>query len=118
MAKCELIKGKDRRFETLAGPPGVARVARDVTTDMSTTLGCGLAEFENIKMPWTVKYDEYFYCLEGTLRIRAEGTVYEMQAGDGLWLPKGTELVYEADKKAKLVFTIYPINWRQIEGIA
>jgi ethanolamine utilization protein EutQ len=111
----KFVKRAKRKFVKLAGPPGSARLGRDVDTDISTTMGGGVCEFTNIKMPWTVKYDEYFYGLSGTLTIRVGRKAYPIKAGDGLWLPAGTKLVYEAKAKATAVYMIYPVNWRQIE---
>jgi ethanolamine utilization protein EutQ (cupin superfamily) len=36
-----------------------------------------------------------------------------MQAGHGLWLPAGTWVTYEAKERAKVVFAIYPVDWRE-----
>jgi len=68
--RVKFVKRAQRKFVRMAGPPGSARLGRDVDVDISTTMGGGVCEFTNIKMPWTVKYDEYFYGLSGTLTIR------------------------------------------------
>ena len=36
-----------------------------------------------------------------------------MQLGHGLWLSEGTCVRYEAKKRAKVVFAIYPVAWRE-----
>ena len=41
-----------------------------------------------------------------------------MRPGYGLWLPKGTSLIYEAKEPAKVVFTIYPVDWRERQAKA
>jgi ethanolamine utilization protein EutQ len=113
----KFIKAGKRKWETAKIPPrGVVRLGRDVDTDISSTLGGGVSEFTNCKMPWTVKYDEYFYGLSGTLTIRVGRKAYHIKPGDGLWLPANTKLVYEAKGKASAVYVVYPVNWRQIEA--
>jgi ethanolamine utilization protein EutQ len=112
MSGVKLIAPEQRKFERLS-ESGDIRVGRDVTSDISKTFGAGIAVFENCSMEWTVLYDEYFYCLEGTLTIRTKEGTFVMQPGYGLWLPKGTWLVYEAKEPAKVVFTIYPVDWRE-----
>jgi ethanolamine utilization protein EutQ (cupin superfamily) len=114
--RIKFVKRAQRKFVRMAGPPGSARLGRDVDVDISTTMGGGVCEFTNIKMPWTVKYDEYFYGLSGTLTIRVGRKAYHIKAGDGLWLPANTKLVYEAKAKATAIYMIYPVNWRAIEA--
>ena len=87
----------------------------NLTASMVLDPDGGVSEFTNVKMPWTVKYDEYFYGLSGTLTIRVGRKAYHIKAGDGLWLPANTKLVYEAKGTARAVYVVYPVNWRQVE---
>lgn len=122
MARCKLIQPQDRKFRSVVPEqPEILKAFRDADTDVSTTMACGVTVFENAKLPWSVAYDEYFYCLyclEGTLRVHEGDTVHEMHPGDGMWLPKGSEVIYEAQGRCRLVFAIYPINWRELQGKA
>ena len=104
MSGVKLIAPAERKFEQIEGN---IQIGRDVGGDRSKTIGAGVAVFENCAMEWTVLYDEYFYCIEGTLTIRTKEQSYVMRPGYGLWLPKGTWLVYEAKEQAKVVFAIY-----------
>ena len=81
MAACKLIKAADRKFERMGEGPGTIMVGRDVTTAESTTMGCSVATFEDVSMPWTLKYDEYFYCLEGVMTIKTKEGDYVMEPG-------------------------------------
>ncbi len=65
------------------------------------------------------KYTElYVYCnmrnRYGVLKLHANGEVHELKARDCIWLPKGTELIYEAES-ALIHFAIYPSNWHEVE---
>ena len=117
MAKTGVVfmKRAKRKWDTAKIGAGKVRLGRDVTEAISKTLGGGVSEFTNVKMPWTVKYDEYFYGLSGTLTIRVGRKAYHIKAGDGLWLPANTKLVYEAKGTARAVYVVYPVNWRQVE---
>jgi ethanolamine utilization protein EutQ (cupin superfamily) len=112
----KFVKRAKRKFVKMDVSPGTAKLGRDVDVDISSTMGGGVCEFTNIKMPWTVKYDEYFYGLTGTLTIRVGRKAYHIKPGDGLWLPANTKLVYETKGKATAVYMVYPVNWRQIEA--
>jgi ethanolamine utilization protein EutQ len=118
MSGVKLIAPEERKFDRIGGIAGDIRIGRDVANDISTTFGAGIATFEKCSMEWTVLYDEYFYCLEGTLTIRTKEGTFVMQPGYGLWLPKGTWLIYEAKESAKVVFTIYPVDWREHQAKA
>ncbi|MBT6403239.1 MAG: hypothetical protein HOK11_02330 [Rhodospirillaceae bacterium] len=63
-------------------------------------------------MPRTIKYDEVLTVFEGRLRLHANGEVHELGPRDSIWLPNGTELVYEADD-ALIHFAIHPSNWHE-----
>ena len=118
MAKLKLTKAKDRRPAPLKGAPAdAARTFRDVDTDVSSTMTCGIVVHEKT-LPWTVRYDEYYYLVEGRLRVRAGDQVCDMSPGDGLWIPKDTAIVYEpVGGPATAVYAVYPIDWRKHAGM-
>jgi len=60
-------------------------------------IGTGFARMAKAWIPWTLKYDEVLTVFEGRLRVHVGDTVYELGPRDSLWLPDGTELIYEAD---------------------
>ncbi len=49
---------------------------------------------------------------DGVLRVHAGGEVHELRARDCIWLPAGTELVYEAEA-ALVHFAIHPADWAE-----
>jgi ethanolamine utilization protein EutQ (cupin superfamily) len=118
MSGVKLIAPHERKFEQIGGEAGDIQVGRDVASDISATFGAGVVVFKNCSMEWTVLYDEYFYCLEGTLTIKTKEGNFVMRPGYGLWLPKGTWLIYETKEPAKVVFTIYPVDWRERQAKA
>ena len=77
-----------------------------------TPLGTGWARMNGARIPWTIRYDEVITVFEGQLTIHADGGPYELNPKDAIWLPSGTELVYEADD-ALVHYAIYPVNWQE-----
>lgn len=113
----KLVKPADRVFKPLEiESPGMV-LCRDAGPEVSTTMVCGLSTFENARIPWTMRYDEYFYCIEGRMRFREGDEVHEIGPHDAIWLPDGVEIVYEADEKATVAFAVYPIDWRKRAGL-
>lgn len=103
------------RFEDLEFAPRfeygeMAQVAGICGAEDGTQLGAGWGRMTNARIPWTIKYDEVLTVFDGVLRLHASGEVYELRARDCIWLPRGTELIYEAEY-ALVHFAIHPSNW-------
>ena len=88
----------------------MASVAGLCGADDGTELGTGWGRFDNARIPWTIRYDEVLTVFDGSLRVHACGEIYELGPRDSLWLPEGTELVYEAEA-ALVHFAIHPSDW-------
>ena len=88
----------------------MAEVAVASGPDDGTELGAGWVWLRDAWIPWTIKYDEVLTVFEGELRLHADGVVHEIQPRDCIWLPKGTELIYEASS-ALVHYAIHPANW-------
>ncbi|MCP3880705.1 MAG: ethanolamine utilization protein EutQ [Sulfitobacter sp.] len=103
------------RFDELEFTPRfeygeMAQVAGVCGSEDGTELGTGWGRMSNARIPWTIKYDEVLTVFEGVLRLHANGEVHELHPRDCIWLPAGTELVYEAES-ALIHFAIHPSNW-------
>ncbi len=75
-------------------------------------LGCGWGRMTNAYIPWTTSYDEVLTVFEGCLDLHANGEMYRLNVKDSIWLPAGTELIYEAES-ALIHFAIHPSNWHE-----
>jgi ethanolamine utilization protein EutQ (cupin superfamily) len=115
-ARIKFTKNGTRTWERREVPPGWRALGRDVTVDVSDTIGGGVARYKNCRFDWTLKYDEYLFGLTGTLTIRIGRKAYHIKPGDGLWLPAYTDIVYEAKGSASALFLVYPVNWKEIEA--
>ena len=63
----------------------------------------------NAKIPWTITYDEILYIVSGVLRVHIGSKVLEAGPGDSIWLPAGTELIYECES-CLMAYAIHPIG--------
>ena len=114
MSPIKFIRDGSRTFEPLAEAPAI-RIARDVGAAESDTMACNIVTFEDCEHEWTVLYDEYIYGLDGTLLLETREGDFEINPGDGIWLPKGTWMIYKAAWASTLI-AVYPANWRELEG--
>ncbi|MBM3542325.1 MAG: hypothetical protein FJX51_09770, partial [Alphaproteobacteria bacterium] len=77
-AGVRLYKSARRRFVPLKGAPaGTVDICRDADTDVSDTMACGLVVHKE-RLPWTIRYDEYYLLIDGALTIRVGRKAYRM----------------------------------------
>lgn len=108
MPGMKLIKAGQRVFAPL-GDTGI-RMGRDIWSPESRTIGCGLYTYENVHVEWDVTYDEYMYCVDGSLTMHGDDGALVMQPGDGIFIPKGNKVIYDCPDKASVVVVIYPVG--------
>ena len=90
----------------------MAEVAAVCGSEDGSELGTGWGRFSNAHIPWTIRYDEVLTVFEGELFLHTGGVVHQLGPRDCIWLPSGTELVYEASH-ALVHFAIHPADWQQ-----
>ena len=74
-----------------------------------TELGTGFARMTKARIPWTVSYDEVLTVVEGALKVHTGGNVHELGRYDSMWIPSGTELIYEAES-ALVHYAVHPVS--------
>ena len=63
--------------------------------------------------PWELGYDEIDYVLEGVLHIGIDGRTVEGRAGDVLYIPKGSKIVFGTPSRVRVFYVTYPANWAE-----
>jgi len=90
----------------------MAEVAGICGCEDGTELAAGWVRLDNARIPWTIRYDEVVTVFEGALRVHTGGQIHELQPRDSLWLPEGSELIYEAES-ALVHYVIHPADWQR-----
>ena len=111
------FRKSEMSFSAYGSPPGAATIARLVGPDISKTMGAGIATFDGCSIEWTVLYDEVIVVLEGTFRLVVGKDTHSCAPGDVIWIPENTAIKYEGDK-AKVMYVLHPVDWRQKHGLA
>jgi len=88
----------------------MAQIAELCGVGDATQLGVGWARLSKAHIPWTTRYDEVVTVYQGQLRLHTDGKIHHLGELDSIWLPAGTELVYEAEY-ALIHYAIHPANW-------
>jgi len=94
-------------------PDGSVLLRDMLTLDESPRVGCGVMEMDHCAFPWTLKYDEVDYVIEGTLELIISGNVMRASAGQVLYIPKNTPLRFSAPGKVRFFYVVYPANWSE-----
>ncbi|MCP4332176.1 MAG: ethanolamine utilization protein EutQ [Gammaproteobacteria bacterium] len=79
-------------------------------SDNGSEMAAGWCRFRKARIPWTIQYDEVLTVFEGNLKLHANGEIYDLGVKDSIWLPTGTELIYEAES-ALVYYAAHPANW-------
>ena len=113
MAGMKFVKSAERQFVPM-GDTGIM-MGRDVWSPQSPTMGCGYYKYgKDVYVEWQVSYDEYMYCVSGSLTMHGDGGHYVMEPGDGIWSPKGNKVIYDCKEEASVVVVIYPADYSQV----
>jgi|GEM_PF-739793 len=60
---------------------------------------------------WSLGYDEIDLVLEGVLQIQIDGRTVEGRAGDVLYIPKGSKIVFATPHRTKVFYVTHPADW-------
>lgn len=106
------IQGDQVVIEPFAqAPPGQRIGLTDVVTAREGNLCAGFMTFENSSLPWFLNYDEADYIIEGDFRLEIGDQVFQAKAGDVVYIPKGSQVVFSSPIYCKVFYVTYPANW-------
>lgn len=117
MSQVRLYKHDALEYKTSHVDGTTTQVCRAIGSPVSTSMGAGHEILEAVQVPWTTLYDEVIFMTEGELHIHADGKTTTGVTGDIIWLPKGTELIYDAPVRAAYFYALYPVDWAAQNGM-
>jgi ethanolamine utilization protein EutQ len=80
----------------------------------SPRIGAGIMELDDTKLDWTLTYDEVDYVISGTLDIIIDGRRIRAEAGEVIYIPKGSSITFSTPDKARFFYAVYPANWFEL----
>jgi len=92
-------------------PPGQKVGLVDVIDARIGNMASGFMTFEHSRLPWFLNYDEVDYIIEGDFVLEVEGKVFRAVAGDVVYIPKGSQVVFSSPTFCKVFYATYPANW-------
>ncbi len=92
----------------------IAEGVEVVGTADGTKLGFGYGKMLPGKLDeWKVSYDEVITCLEGAITVHAGSQQVQLESKDSVFIPKGTNVVYEPTEATILAYAILPADWAE-----
>ena len=95
-------------------PPEQKVMMNDVVTAREGNLCAGFMSYDHSQMPWKLTYDEVDYVVEGVFTLVVGNKTYTCQAGDVMYIPKNTSVVFGSPKQTKVFYVTYPANWADL----
>lgn len=110
VACIKAAKVKAEPFDT--GKAGDKVYLKDVLSlEESPRLGCGMMELDDTTFEWTLEYDEVDYIVEGILDIIIDGSTIRGEAGDIIFIPRGSHIQFSTPNKTRFMYVTYPADW-------
>lgn len=109
--KATHVKGENVVIQPFLEVPGQKVGLVDVITAREGNLCSGFMTFDHSSFPWFLNYDEVDYIIEGEFVLEVEGKVFRARAGDVVYIPKGSQVVFSSPTFCKVFYATYPANW-------
>ncbi|OGQ22530.1 MAG: hypothetical protein A2138_18490 [Deltaproteobacteria bacterium RBG_16_71_12] len=109
-----LVRGRSVRLGSFtgAGPGKDIGLLDLVTAQDGAPMTAGIMSWaREDSFAWSLDYDEIDLVLEGVLRIEVDGRAVEGRAGDVLYIPKGSQIVFATPSRVRVFYVTYPADW-------
>ncbi|MBY0754473.1 cupin domain-containing protein [Clostridium sardiniense] len=111
----KVVRGSSVKMDVFdTGNPNNKVYFQELISKDESKMSAGFLIIEDSKFEWELTYEEIDYVIEGTVTVEINGKTYEANAGDVLFVPKGSKVVWGSPNKAKLFYTTYPANWADL----
>ena len=113
-AGVKVVRGASVQLERFAAAGAGKNVQlKDVVTaaDRSPMSAGFMAWKAADSFAWELTYDEVDYVLEGELHVTIDGRVIEAKAGDVVFIPKGSKIIFGTPSSVRVFYVTHPASW-------
>lgn len=108
----KVVRGNTVKLDVFdTGDPNVKAHYQELVSKEESAMSAGFLVIEESRFDWNLTYEEIDYVIEGTLTVTINGKTFTAKAGDVLFVPSGSQVVWGSPDKAKIFYTTYPANW-------
>ncbi|MBF0786422.1 MULTISPECIES: cupin domain-containing protein [unclassified Streptococcus] len=105
----KVIKGGTVRMDSFeTGNPEATVRYQELVGTAEAKMSAGFLEIDRSTFAWKLPYEEIDYVISGTVCIEIDGQKYVGRAGDVLFIPAGSDVIWSSPDNAKLFYTTHP----------
>lgn len=111
----KVVRGKTVKMDVFeTGNPDATAYFQELVSKEESHISAGFLIIEHSNFEWELTYEEIDYVIEGTLTVTIDGITYTAHAGDVLFVPSGSKVVWGSPDKARVFYATYPANWADL----
>lgn len=111
----KVVRGSSVKMDVFdTGDPSVKAYYQELVSKEESHISAGFLVIDHSNFEWELTYEEIDYVIEGTLTVTIDGKTYTAKAGDVLFVPSGSKVVWGSPDKARVFYATYPANWADL----
>lgn len=111
----KVVRGDTVKMDVFdTGNPNATAYFQELVSKDESHISAGFLVIDHSDFEWELTYEEIDYVIEGTLTVTIDGKKYTAQAGDVLFVPSGSKVVWGSPNKARVCYATYPANWADL----
>lgn len=111
----KVVRGNTVQMDVFdTGNPNAKAFYQELVSKDESKMSAGFLTIENSRFEWELNYEEIDYVIEGTVTVEINGKTFTAHAGDVLFVPSGSKVVWGSPNKARLFYSTYPANWSDL----
>lgn len=111
----KVVRGNTVKMDVFdTGDPSATAYFQELVSKDEAHMSAGFLVIDHSEFQWELTYEEIDYVIEGTLTITIDGKTYTAHAGDVLFVPSGSKVIWGSPDKARVFYATYPANWADL----
>lgn len=111
----KVVRGSSVKMDYFdTGNPDNKVYYQELVSKDESQMSAGFLTIEKSSFEWDLTYEEIDYVIEGTLTVTINGKTFTACAGDVLFVPSGSKVIWGSPDKARIFYTTYPANWADL----
>lgn len=111
----KVIRGNSVQMDVFdTGNPNASAYYQELVSKEESHMSAGFLVIDHSEFEWELTYEEIDYVIEGRLTVTIDGKKYTAQAGDVVFVPSGSKVIWGSPDKAKVFYATYPANWADL----
>lgn len=111
----KVVRGNTVKMDVFdTGNPNATAYFQELVNKDESHMSAGFLVIDHSEFEWELTYEEIDYVIEGTLTVTIDGKTYSAHAGDVLFVPSGSKVIWGSPDKARVFYATYPANWADL----